>query len=289
MLKIIIDNNITKIPSDKIGIDMGQSLTKFAYLDGDDLSLSLFNTQSNLSDIVILLNSFKELFKSFNFTGGRSYELFTKYSKDVNSSLINEFEANMRGIEFLYKLEKDKELPRSLIVCMGTGTSIVLKNNGFQHLGGSALGGGFFMGVIKSVFNLNDFHEVIELAKRGNRYNVDLKVSDIYHPDDKRIDLIFREFTAASLGKINENFKIQSLNKEDFINSIICLIGENLGTIANAIADSHSVKNIVFCGGLLRENRILKKILSLLCKVNNKNGIFLKNSEFCAAIGALLV
>lgn len=289
MLKIIIDNNITKIPSDKIGIDMGQSLTKFAYLDGDDLSLSLFNTQSNLSDIVILLNSFKELFKSFNFTGGRSYELFTKYSKDVNSSLINEFEANMRGIEFLYKLEKDKKLPRSLIVCMGTGTSIVLKNNGFQHLGGSALGGGFFMGVIKSVFNLNDFHEVIELAKRGNRYNVDLKVSDIYHPDDKRIDLIFREFTAASLGKINENFKIQSLNKEDFINSIICLIGENLGTIANAIADSHSVKNIVFCGGLLRENRILKKILSLLCKVNNKNGIFLKNSEFCAAIGALLV
>ncbi len=289
MLKISINNYFTEIPSDKIGIDMGQSLTKFAYLDGDDLSLSLYNTQSNLSDIVILLNSFKDLFKSFNFTGGRSYELFKKYSQDVNSNLINEFEANMRGIEFLYKLEKNKELPSSLIVCIGTGTSIVLKNNGFQHLGGSALGGGFFMGVVKTVFNLNDFHEVIELAKRGNRYNVDLKVSDIYHPDDKRVNSIFREFTAASMGKINETFKIQSLKKEDFVNSIICLIGENLGTIATVIADNHDVKNIVFCGGLLRENTVLRKILSLICKVNGKNGIFLKKSEFCAAIGALII
>lgn len=289
MLKINLNDNDIKIPPEKIGIDMGQSLTKFAYLDGDDLSLSLFNTQSDSSDINTHLNSLRDQFKYFNFTGGRSYELFTEYSKEVNSSLINEFEANMRGIEFLYKLEKKNELSRSLIVCIGTGTSIVLKNNGFQHLGGSALGGGFFMGIIKTVFNLNDFHEAIELAKRGNRYNVDLKVSDIYHPADKRIDLIFREFTAASLGKINENFNMQSLNKEDFINSIICLIGENLGTIADAIANNHSVKKIVFCGGLLRENRILKKILSLICKVNGKNGIFLKKSEFCAAIGTLLI
>jgi len=45
----------------------------------------------------------------------------------------------------------------------------------------------------------------------------------------------------------------------------------------------------VFCGGFLKENRILKKVLSLLCKVKNKKAIFLKNSEFCAAIGALLI
>ena len=146
-------------------------------------------------------------------------------------------------------------------------------------MGGSALGGGFFMGLIKILFNLNDYEEAIKLAKRGNRYNVDLKVSDIYHPDDKRIDLIFREFTAASMGKISDKLEIESLNKEDLINSIICLIGENLGTIANTIADKYYVKNIVFCGGFLRENRILRKILSLLCNFNGKNGIFLKNSS----------
>ncbi len=145
------------------------------------------------------------------------------------------------------------------------------------------------MGLIKTIFNLDNFQQVINLAKKGNRYNVDLKVSDIYHSDDKRIDLLFREFTAASLGKINENYDLKSLNQKDFINSIICLIGKNLGTMANIMADNNNVTEIVFCGGFLKKNKILKKILSLLCKVNKKNGIFLKNSEFCAAIGALFL
>jgi type II pantothenate kinase len=289
MSKITLSDNDIEIPSDRIGIDMGQSLTKFAYLDGNDLNLSTFNTQTNIADIKLYLNSLKDQFKIFNFTGGRSYDLFTEYLKNFKSNLINEFEANMRGIKFLYSLEKKKELPRSLIVSIGTGTSIILKNDTFQHLGGSALGGGFFMGLINIIFNLNDFQEIINLAKKGNRYNVDLRVSDIYHPDDNRVDLLFREFTAASLGKINENFNTQTLKKEDFINSIICLIGENLGTIANVLADNNNVTNIVFCGGFLRENKTLKKILSLLCKVNKKKGIFLRNSEFCAAIGALLI
>ena len=289
MPKIILNDNVIEIPLDKIGIDMGQTLSKIAYFDNNELNLSCFPTRTSLSEIRTLLNIKKDQLKIFNFTGGRSFQLYTEYSKDFTSNLINEFEANVKGIEFLYTLEKKKDLSRSLIVTIGTGTSIVLKNKNFKHLGGSALGGGFFMGLIKTIFNLDNFQQAMILAKKGNRYNVDLKVSDIYHSDDKRVDLIFREFTAASLGKINENYDLKSLNQKDFITSIICLIGENLGTIANIIADNNDVTDIVFCGGFLKENKILKKILSLLCKVNKKNGIFLKNSEFCAAIGALLI
>lgn len=289
MPKINLSDNAIEIPSDKIGIDMGQSLSKIAYLDNNELILSSFATHTRLTEIKTLLNAKKDQFRMFNFTGGRSFELYTEYSKDFKSNLINEFEANVKGIEFLHTLEKKKDLSRSLIVNMGTGTSVVLKTDTFEHLGGSAMGGGFFMGLIKTIFNIDNFEEAINLAKKGNRYNVDLKVSDIYHLDDKRVDLLFREFTAASLGKINENFNMKSLSQEDFINSIICLIGENLGAIANVMADNNDVTDIVFCGGFLKENKILKKILSLLCKVNRKRGIFLKNSEFCAAIGAVLI
>jgi len=289
MSKIILSDDVIEIPSDKSGIDMGQTLSKIAYLDNNELNLSSFPTHTSLSEIKTLLNTKKDRLKVFSFTGGRSFELYTEYSKDFTSNLINEFEATVKGIEFLYTLEKKKDLPSSLIVTIGTGTSIVLKNDNIKHLGGSALGGGFFMGLIKTIFNLDNFQEAMNLAKKGNRYNVDLKVSDIYHSDDKRVDLLFREFTAASLGKINENYDLKSLNREDFINSIICLIGENLGTIANIMADNNNVTEIVFCGGFLKENKILKKILSRLCKVNKKNGIFLKNSEFCTAIGALLI
>ncbi|MFX0104159.1 MAG: hypothetical protein ACFE75_01555 [Candidatus Hodarchaeota archaeon] len=288
MSKIILSDNSIKIPSDIIGIDMGQSLSKLAYLKDDDLKLLSYPTQTSISDINLFLNSRKEQFKIFNFTGGKCFELYKEYSKDIEANLINEFEANVKGIEFLHNMEKKKEIKRSIIVTIGTGTSIVLKDDTYQHLGGSAMGGGFFMGIIKVLFNINNFQEAIRMGKKGNRYNVDLKVSDIYAPEDKRVDILFREFTAASLGKIDENFNDKYLNKEDFINSIICLIGENLGTIATIIAEKNSVTDIVFCGGFLIENKILRKILSLLCKINKKKAVFLKNSEFSAAIGALL-
>ena len=158
MLKISINNNFTKIPSDTIGIDMGHSLSKFAYLEEKDLSLSCFSTQTNIESINYFINSKKDLFNVFNFTGGKSFKLYNEYLKDFDSYLLNEFEANVKGVEFLYTMEKKRKLSRSLVVTVGTGTSIVLKNDGVQHLGGSALGGGFFMGILKALFNFNDFH-----------------------------------------------------------------------------------------------------------------------------------
>lgn len=289
MSKIIINENTIQIPLDRIGIDMGQSLSKIAYLESTELTFFSFPTQTSILRIKDFLNSKRGQANILSFTGGKSFNLYKAYSKDFKTKIINEFEANVKGIEFLYKVEKKKELPRSLIITIGTGTSMVLNNDNYEHLGGSALGGGFFMGLIKALFNLNDYEEALNLARKGNRYNVDLKVSDIYSPDDDRIDLLFREFTAASLGKINDVFNIEFLKKEDFINSTICLIGENLGIIATNIAENNDVSDIVFCGGFLKENKILKNILSLLCNVNKKKAIFLKNSEFCAAIGALIM
>ena len=207
MSKVIISENTIQIPSDRIGIDMGQSLSKLAYLEKNELNLLLFPTQNSIPIIEDFINSKKGQINTFNFTGGRSFGLYKQFSEDLKSNLINEFEANVRGVEFLHKMEKNKELSRALIVTIGTGTSIVLKNDIFEHIGGSALGGGFFMGLIKTLFNLDDFNEILNLAKKGNRYNVDLKVSDIYHSDDKRVSLLFREYTAASLGKINEKFE----------------------------------------------------------------------------------
>lgn len=289
MFSINIDNLNVQIPADTIGVDMGQTLSKIAYLNGDKLQLSYFLTQTDLTSLKIALESNVKQFKKINFTGGKSFNLYRNYSKTVETKLINEFEANVKGIEILYLLEKKKELSPSLIVTIGTGTSMISKKDSIEHLGGTAMGGGFFMGLIRILFNSDNFQEALNLAKKGNRYNVDLKVSDIYAPEDDRVDLLFREFTAASLGKIDLSFTMNNLKKEDFINSIICMIGENIGTMANLMADNNDILSIVFCGGFLKENRLAKKILSLICKINKKKAIFLNNSEFCAAIGALLM
>jgi len=287
MFNIKIDNLDVEIPQDTIGVDMGQSLSKIVYLESGILNFSYFLTQTESRSLEDALKSRTKHYKKINFTGGKSFSLFQAYSKKFEAKLINEFEANAKGVEILHLLEKRKELSPSLIVTIGTGTSMVSKKDSIKHLGGTAMGGGFYMGTIKALFNLNDFQEAISLAKSGNRYKVDLKVSDIYDPDDNRVDLLFREFTAASLGKIDLNYNMNNLKKEDFVNSLICMIGENICTIANLMADTNDISTIVFCGGFLRENKIVKKILSIMCKVNRKKAIFLKNSEFCAAIGAL--
>jgi len=285
--KILLEPTKFKIPSNTIGIDIGQSLAKISYLKNNEIILKIGET--SFKEIEEFLDENKNKFNKVNFTGGKAYKLYKKYSNSISTNLINEFEANIRGLEYLYEFYKKKALPPSLIVTLGTGTSLVLKRGKIEHVGGSAMGGGFFLGLIKLLFNMDEYFDAIELARKGNRFNIDLKVADIYHIEDTRVDKLFREFTAASLGKIKKDFDIKSLNKEDLINSLIGIIGENIGTIATLMAENYNLKNIVFCGGFLLENKPLKQILSLLCKLKRKKAIFIKNSEYCGAIGALIL
>jgi len=248
----------------------------------------MYLTQPDFKDITEFIKDKEDIVSRIRFSGGKAFKVFKQYSNKFHTKLINEFQANTKGIEFLYNFNKKKSLPFSLIVTFGTGTSIVLKKEHLEHLGGTAMGGGFFMGLIKLLYNISDYEEAVNLANKGNRYNVDLKVSDIYSPEDDRIDRLFREFTAASLGKIISNVDLNRLKKEDILNSVISMLGENIGTIAVLMAVDHHVENIIFCGGFLRNNNVLKQILSILCKIKKIKPIFLKYSEFGGAIGALL-
>ncbi|MFX1323795.1 MAG: hypothetical protein ACFE8N_02490 [Promethearchaeota archaeon] len=292
----MINDNILKIalgsislypPSNVIGIDMGQTLTKISYVEKKELYLVSYPTLKNDALIRDFLNSKINYEMKLNFTGGKSYHLYMEYSKSHSSRLIDEFEAIAKGIEILYLIERKRELKPTLIVNIGTGTSMISKKDSIEHLGGTAMGGGFLMGLMRVLFNINDFQELMSVAKIGTRYNVDLKVSDIYDKDDYRIDHLFREFTAASLGKINQHFDTRYLKKEDFINSVICMIGESVGSLATLMAENNDIDNIVFCGGFLKENKIAKRILSLMSMLKNKNPIFMRDSEFSASIGAL--
>ncbi len=288
-LKIRLEHPEINISSDVVGIDIGQSLTKVAYRKENEIMLSMTQTGSDFREIIEFLDFNRKNFNCINFTGGKAFSLYKKYSNETKTNLINEFEANIEGLEFLYKRYKNRPLPASVVVTIGTGTSIVLKNDNIEHIGGSATGGGLFMGLIKLLFNIDNYFDAIDLARKGNRFSIDLKVADIYDIEDTRVDKLFREFTAASLGKIKKDFDIKSLKKEDLINSLIGIIGENIGTIATLMAENHNIKNIVFCGGFLLKNIPLKQILSLLCKLKRKKALFLENSEYSGAIGALIL
>ena len=283
--KISLDKVSIHIPNNTIGIDMGQTLTKIAFVDENALKLLIIPTQTDFQEIRDFLTTKKDHYKKFIFTGGKAFNLKNEFSKKVESILLNEFEANSKGIETLHELDKKKKLPPSLVVSIGTGTSIVLKKETYRHLGGTALGGGFFMGLLKLIYNEIDYKTAMDAAIKGDRYGIDLKVSDIYDANDNRVDNIFREFTAASFGKVKDT---KSIKKEDLIHSVISLIAENIGMIASFLADKEEVKNIVFCGGFTIDNKILRKAISRICIFQQKKALFLKNAEYMGAIGALL-
>ncbi len=277
-----------KIPSSIAGIDMGQSLIKIALKEQDDIVLYTLATEQYSKKLEQFIEKNNNLFSHLKLTGGKCYNLLMKFQQTIHITLLKEFDANLKGIEFLHELYKKKRLNKALLTCLGTGTSMVLQEEGKSfHLGGSALGGGFFMGMVNLLYDITDFTVAIQSSAKGNRYNVDLKVSDIYDRRDERIDILFREFTAASLGKIPTMIKKENIHQEDVIASLTCMIAENIGSLAVQYAECHDVKNIVFFGGFLENNKLLKNTLSLLCKIYKKKAIFLKNSLHAGALGAL--
>ena len=286
-IKLQDEPNLKNIPQNVIGIDIGQSLTKISYLYKNQLHLLIHPTLDDYDYInkYLIDNNLTDM--KLNLTGGKAYYYQKQLSHSYKSIIFNEFEANVSGIDILFNLKKSKSLPEALITTIGTGSSMILKKESYEHIGGSALGGGFFMALIKLLYKITSYDEAIDLAEQGDRYKVDLKVADIYSPEDQRINAIFREFTAASLGKINSRGKIENYNKEDLLNSLICMIGENLGTIAVEQAKNHNIKYLIFCGGFVSNNKPLKQVLRLLCTINKKKAIFLNHSIFAGAIGAL--
>ncbi|MFX1447337.1 MAG: hypothetical protein ACFFCG_04300 [Promethearchaeota archaeon] len=289
IIKIKLEDIELKIPLETVGIDIGQSLTKIAYVKENEIMLKMTHTSSNYTETKQFIEENKKRYKIFNFTGGKAYILYKKYSNEYKTNLINEFDANIGGVEFLYEYNKKKQIPSTIVVTIGTGTSIVLKADGIKHLGGSAMGGGFFMGLINILYQEDfiEYSDAIRYASKGDRYQVDLKVGDIYNEEDNRIDKLFREFTAATLGKIDKNIDIKSAKRDDIIASLIGSIGENIGTIATLMAENNEVKHIIFCGGFLIGNKLLKQILTLICKYKKIEPVFLENSVFAGAIGAL--
>ncbi|MFW9950187.1 MAG: hypothetical protein ACFFKA_08690 [Candidatus Thorarchaeota archaeon] len=287
-IKIDFDESQIKIPSNLIGLDIGYSLSKIATYKNKELYVSILDTNSEIEELKKFIISHIGKISSLNFTGGKAFSLYKQYRDSFNVKLINEFEANVRGLKFLYLLQKNKPLPPSIVVSIGTGTSMVLNRDQIEHIGGTALGGGFFMGFAKLVYKLSNYQEAIELTNKGKRYEVDLKVGDIYDKEDSRVNKLFREFTAASFGKLNHKIDLSSIDKRDVLSAINAMLAENIGTIATLLADNYNIPNIIFCGGFLINNIVLKQILSLLCKIRNKKAIFLEDSEIAGALGSMV-
>ena len=194
-------------------------------------------------------------------------------------SQVHEFEAWALGTTVLAKREGVLLPQHYLLVSIGTGTSILaVTADEIRRVTGSTLGGGTLLGLSRFLGSSGSFSELMTLALKGERGRVDLLVRDVAPHLDNFI--LTSDATVSSFGKLDSH------EPADLAHALIWLIGENIGILCNAIAQSLGVQTIVFGGGTLSGNKILEEVLRNTLYDRGNDALFLHNGMFCGAAGA---
>ena len=208
-------------------------------------------------------------------TGGKSSDLSDNYN-GIPVIKVNEVDAIGHGAIALYDIS-DKSF---VAVSAGTGTACIHHHNGkFNHLGGISVGGGTLQGLSKSLINIENAKEIEELAKKGNRKELDFLIGDVVN----EIGALNPEITASNFGKAKHN---KNISIESTAASLSNMIGEVIGTISylNALLCN---EDKVFFLGRTSLNKVIKLGIEDRLKLANITGVFKENREYGNVLGAL--
>jgi type II pantothenate kinase len=274
----------TSIPNVAIGVDWGATLAKLAVRRRDgELEFSLLPTEDADASRAALAAIGAEC---VGLTGGGATMLARALPGE--SVQVNEFAAWGAGAAALLAEREEPQVPRYLLVSVGTGTSILLVDGAaVTRIGGTALGGGTLLGLAAGLLRIGDFDEITSLAQGGSRKSVDLLVSDIYPAGG--IPLA-GDLTAANFGKYARRLRDgEAIDRADVAHAIMGLIAENISLVCTALSAATQVQRIVFGGSTLRRNPALAEMLGNFLRGHGRDPVFLPNGEFAGALGALRI
>ena len=209
-------------------------------------------------------------------TGTGSSYLTDKY-KGIDIIKVNEFDAIAYGGLLLSQSEK------GIIVSIGTGTTIVYSDmKETVRLGGTGLGGGTLVGLGKAILtNINckndatiSFNNLIDMAKKGNRNNVDLLIGDI--SKDNILNMT-KDITAANFAAIYKAAK-----SEDYIAAVLNMILENIALLVKTL---YKDGDIIYIGTMVGDSYVRENIETIANYTGNKV-TFVNDSEYAIVIGA---
>ena len=168
----------------------------------------------------------------------------------------------------------------AIIASIGTGTAFVLALGGeYTHLGGSGIGGGTLLGLGRRIFSISDALALDELASRGNEYNVDLTIGDLFSGSET----LDPGLTASNLAKHSG-----TAGDADWAAGVINLVLQAVGTMATLACGGHGINTVVITGAAAK----LSAARAAYQKFQDMYGIdFIipDNAEFSTATGALLI
>jgi hypothetical protein len=151
---------------------------------------------------------------------------------------------------------------RYLLVNIGTGVSMLLVEGegSFRRVGGTALGGGTFFGLVTLLTGCATFQDAIDMALRGNHMNVDLLVRDIYGGDYDKFKLR-GTVIASSFGKMLRESSRSKANPADLALATLQMISMNIGMLAHLHAEANKATSTLFAGNFLQKNPFARRTL----------------------------
>ena len=268
-----------------VGVDVGATLAKIALRSRDDappdFDLVPSQAPAKVMEAVLRLTPHR-----VGLTGGGAAELARLLPWDT--ARVNEFAAWGSGAAALLRSNSSAPAERYLLVSLGTGTSIMLVDGmAVTRVGGTALGGGTLVGLGAELVRERRFEALVELATRGARERVDLRVSDLYRSGEIALA---GELTASAFGKLARlETDAAPPRPEDLAQGLMGLIGENVALLCGGLAAATQVRKVVYAGSTLRDNPTLCAILSQVTLALGREPVLLRAGEFAGALGALLL
>ena len=137
-------------------------------------------------------------------------------------------------------------LSEALVVSAGTGTSMIAaRGDQFQHLTGSAVGGGTLLGLAKLLIGTSDPLEIARLAEMGDSSGVDSTLIDAIGGG---IGHLPPTATAVNFGKVP---KLDTPPKrEDIAAGLFTIVGQVIAVIAINAAKAAGFEQVVVVGHL---------------------------------------
>jgi type II pantothenate kinase len=265
-----------------LGIDVGSSLIKLAgfYEDGTQIDLLKVKSSDQVAGVFGIIGKFCKLhqiqltdIKQIVLTGmGAAY--FKEDIYDIPTSTVDEFQAAGKAGLHL------SGYPEAYVVSIGTGTAFIRASyDTYQHIGGTGVGGGTFMGLAKLLLNETNFDTIVEMICQGNPVNVDLTMKDV---SITPVTTLPEFLTASNLAKAHS----QS-DKNDIAAGIANLVLQTAGMMAVFACQKDSIKKVVFVGSLA-ELPLIKVMNDMIHQVHGLDLYVPEHALYATAIGAAL-
>ncbi|KAJ3424359.1 pantothenate kinase [Anaeramoeba flamelloides] len=332
--------SISNSRSNQIGIDYGGTLTKITYFGEETNELITIHKPSNDFDGVIeTIREIPKIKRYFAFsnekqnekaknkeiklslTGGGTYRYKSKFQEifPFPIQITNEGKCLHNGFSFVLQnvpdpvFQMDPQSPtemipaslklndRYIISIMGTGSGFFFSENGeCKRIGGSGIGGGSFLGLLKLLTSLTDFDQIKKIPHEEHD-PINLRVKDILGEGSEEMGLD-GNLMAAFFGKIatkkkekeqkeeTKKMEKETITENQIAYSLAQTIFSNVAQISVLYAQSNNAKVIVFVGGLICDKILAPEMITNYVNFYSQNtvrAVFMKHSAYIGSIGAL--